>query len=196
MHGGLVWRIIIQFHSILFFIVRVMGSSGWFGTMCDQSRMVNVWFLCNAKLKSALDWSGIIERNQNYFVSSSFSAVAQKQVSIHEQGGRRNGLAYIGFPGLFLLFLPPSGPCMAGLCAADLFFFPPQNSNVAGSAKWAQIRKIPNYSIIRRTNWIFSFATTTWYICLLAYTVKNVSVIVKHYGTTYPNSPLSVNCRP
>ena len=113
LHGGLVWRIIIQFHSILFFIVRVMGSSGWLGTMCDQSRMVNVWFLCNSKLKSALDWSGIIERNQNYFVSSSFSAVAQKQVSIHEQGGRRNGLAYIGFPGLFLLFLPPSGSCMA-----------------------------------------------------------------------------------
>ena len=70
--------------------------------------------------------------------------MAQKQVTIHEQGGRRNGLAYIGFPGLFLLFLPPSGPCMAGLHAADLFFFPPQNSNVAGSAKsakWAKIRK-------------------------------------------------------
>ena len=50
--------------------------------------------------------------------------MAQKQVTIHEQGGRRNGLAYIGFPGLFLLFLPPSGPCMAGLRAAGLFFFP------------------------------------------------------------------------
>ena len=44
--------------------------------------------------------------------------MAQKQVTIHEQGGRKNGLAYIGFPGLFLLFLPPSGPCMAGLRAA------------------------------------------------------------------------------
>ena len=119
-----VWRIIIQFHSILFFIVRVMGSSGWFGTMCDQSRMVNVWFLCNSKLKSALDWSGIIERNQNYFVSSSSSAVAQKQVTIHEQGGRRNGLAYIGFPGLFLLFLPPSGPCMAAARKKGVCFFP------------------------------------------------------------------------
>ena len=124
MHGGLVWRIIIQFHSILFFIVRVMGSSGWFGTMCDQSRMVNVLFLCNSKLKSALDWSGIIERNQNYFVSSSSSAVAQKQVTIHEQGGRRNGLAYIGFPGLFLLFLPPSGPCMAAARKKGVCFFP------------------------------------------------------------------------
>ena len=70
--------------------------------------------------------------------------MAQKQVTIHEQGGRRNGLAYIGFPGLFLLFLPPSGLCMTGLRAA-ICFFPPQNSNVAGSAKWAQIRKIPNY---------------------------------------------------
>ena len=130
MHGEPVWRIIVRFSSVLFCVVKVMGSSGWFGTMCNQSRMVNVWILCIAKLKSALDWSGIIERNQNYFVSSSFSAVAQKQVTIHEQGGRRNGLAYIGFPGLFLLFLPPSGPCMAGLRAARkkgvCFFFLPK----------------------------------------------------------------------
>ena len=193
LHGGPVWRIIVEISAVLFCVVKVMGSSVRYEIISNWSRMVNVSFLCNAKLKSALDWSGIIERNQNYFVSSSSSAVAQKQVTIHEQGGRRNGLAYIGFPGLFLLFLPPSGQCMAGL-SSWFVFFPPQNSNVAGSAKWAQIRKMPNYSIIRRTNWIFSFATTTWYICLLAYTVKNVSVIVKHYGTTYPNSPLSVWC--
>ena len=154
-HDGPVWRIIIGFSAVLFCVVKVKGSSVRYETISNWSRMVNVSFLCNAKLKSALDWSGIIERNQNYFVSSSFSAVTQKQVTIHEQGGRRNGLAYIGFPGLFLIFSPPSGPCMAGLRAADLFFFPPQNSNVAGSAKWAQIRKMPNYSIIRRTNWIF-----------------------------------------
>ena len=123
-HDGPVWRIIIEFSAVLFCVLKVMGSSVRYETISNWSRMVNVSFLCNAKLKSALDWSGIIERNQNYFVSSSFSAVAQKQVSIHEQGGRRNGLAYIGFPGLFLLFLPPSGPCMAAARKKGVCFFP------------------------------------------------------------------------
>ena len=99
----------------------------------------------------------------------------------------------LDFQDSFFFFCPPQAHVWLDYAQLVCFFSPPQNSNVAGSAKWAQIRKMPNYSIIRRTNWIFSFATTTWYICLLAYTVKNVSVIVKHYGTTYPNSPLSVH---
>ena len=102
----------------------------------------------------------------------------------------------LDFQDSFFFFCLPQAHVWPLLEKKGFVFFPPQNSNVAGSAKWAQIRKIPNYSIIRRTNWIFSFATTTWYICLLTYTVKNVSVIVKHYGTTYPNSPLSVHCMP
>ena len=122
-HGGPVWRIIVEISAVLFCVVKVKGSSGWIETISNWSRMVNLSFLWNAKLKSALDWSGIIERNQNYFVSSSSSAVAQKQVTIHEQGGRRNGLAYIGFPGLFLLFSPPSGPRMARFMSRKKGFF-------------------------------------------------------------------------
>ena len=74
-----------------------------------------------------------------------------------------------------------------------LFFSPPQNSNVAGSAKWAQIRKIANYSIIRKTNLIFSLAIATWHTSPLFKTIRIMSISTKYYGTTCPNSPLCVH---
>ena len=58
----------------------------------------------------------------------------------------------LDFQDSFFFFRLPQAHVWLLLEKKVFVFFPPQNSNVAGSAKWAQIRKMPNYSIIRRTN--------------------------------------------
>ena len=66
--------------------------------------------------------------------------------------GRRNaafGLAYIGFPGRFLFLASLRPMYQIASCSKKAFvFFPPENSNVGGSAKWAQISKNPNNSVL------------------------------------------------
>ena len=39
MHSGLVSRIIRDLDSVLLYVVKVRGSSGWIGTVCNQSNM-------------------------------------------------------------------------------------------------------------------------------------------------------------
>ena len=81
--------------------------------------------------------------------------MAQKQVTIHEQEGGEMVWLILDFQDSFFFFCPPQAHVWLDYALLEkkgFVFFPPQNSNVAGSAKWAQIRKMPNYSIIRRTN--------------------------------------------
>ena len=40
-HSGLVSRIIRDLDSVMFYVVKVKGSSGWIGTVCNQSNMEN-----------------------------------------------------------------------------------------------------------------------------------------------------------
>ena len=40
-HSGLVSRIIRDLDSVLLYVVKVTGSSGWIGTVCNQSNMEN-----------------------------------------------------------------------------------------------------------------------------------------------------------
>ena len=41
LHSGLVSRIIRDLDSVLLYVVKVTGSSGWIGTVCNQSNMEN-----------------------------------------------------------------------------------------------------------------------------------------------------------
>ena len=54
-HSGLVSRIIRDLDSVRLYVVKVTGSSGWIGTVCNQSNMENGWSLQIILLDSALD---------------------------------------------------------------------------------------------------------------------------------------------
>ena len=55
MHSGLVSRIIRDLESELLYVVKVRGSSGWIGTVCNQFNMENGLSLQIALPDSALD---------------------------------------------------------------------------------------------------------------------------------------------
>ena len=55
MHSGLVSRIIRDLDSVLLYVVKVTGSSGWIGTVCNQSNMENGLSLHIVLPDSALD---------------------------------------------------------------------------------------------------------------------------------------------
>ena len=55
MHSGLVSRIIRDLDLVLLYVVKVTGSSGCIGTVCNQSNMENGSTLHIVLLDSALD---------------------------------------------------------------------------------------------------------------------------------------------
>ena len=55
LHSGLVSGIIRDLDSVLLYVVKVTGSSGWIGTVCNQSNMENGSSLHIVLPDSALD---------------------------------------------------------------------------------------------------------------------------------------------